>query len=275
MLLLSHMRLCTCMYWFCFRYLSPLSAAPLVALVGFGLYELGFPSVRFDNCVCIKYSFKDMAYAWTINTQVAKCVEIGLPELILLVIFAMVWLDFYTGDCLLVLFVSSNCNFAFCSIFAVPATHCAHAEVYLRPVCCPVHYSHCVALRISSHCWRSIQKCTTKDSIPLPHWPFWINWWCTLVLFAFLSTTFHFLTMLAVKMCVSSQLFHKWNDRIRVPYPFQWGAPTFDAGEAFAMMAASFVALVEVWLHVHRRIKFSSTLLQYVGFVWWYNNSFT
>ncbi|KAM7478716.1 hypothetical protein LguiA_026929 [Lonicera macranthoides] len=32
---------------------------------------------------------------------------------------------------------------------------------------------------------------------------------------------------------------------IRVPYPFQWGAPTFDAGEAFAMMAASFVSLVE------------------------------
>ena len=53
-----------------------------------------------------------------------------------------------------------------------------------------------------------------------------------------------------------------------MPYPFQWGAPTFDAGEAFAMMAASFVALVEVWLHVLRRIKFSCTLLQYVGFVW-------
>ncbi|RZC69848.1 hypothetical protein C5167_032984 [Papaver somniferum] len=34
--------------------------------------------------------------------------------------------------------------------------------------------------------------------------------------------------------------------RIRVPYPFQWGAPTFDAGEVFAMMMASFVALVEV-----------------------------
>ena len=34
--------------------------------------------------------------------------------------------------------------------------------------------------------------------------------------------------------------------RIRVPYPFQWGAPTFDAGEAFAMMAVSFVSLVEV-----------------------------
>lgn len=34
--------------------------------------------------------------------------------------------------------------------------------------------------------------------------------------------------------------------RIRVPWPFQWGAPSFDAGEAFAMMMASFVALVEV-----------------------------
>ncbi|KAK4354303.1 hypothetical protein RND71_026497 [Anisodus tanguticus] len=32
---------------------------------------------------------------------------------------------------------------------------------------------------------------------------------------------------------------------IRVPYPFQWGAPSFDAGEAFAMMMATFVALVE------------------------------
>ncbi|GMY24731.1 nucleobase-ascorbate transporter 6 [Fagus crenata] len=42
------------------RFLSPLSAVPLVALVGFGLYELGFPGV-------------------------AKCVEIGLPELIILV----------------------------------------------------------------------------------------------------------------------------------------------------------------------------------------------
>lgn len=35
-------------------------------------------------------------------------------------------------------------------------------------------------------------------------------------------------------------------NRIRVPYPFQWGGPTFDAGESFAMMAASFAALIEV-----------------------------
>lgn len=35
--------------------------------------------------------------------------------------------------------------------------------------------------------------------------------------------------------------------RIRIPYPFQWGRPTFNAGESFAMMAAAFVALVEVF----------------------------
>ncbi|EMS68502.1 Nucleobase-ascorbate transporter 7 [Triticum urartu] len=34
--------------------------------------------------------------------------------------------------------------------------------------------------------------------------------------------------------------------RITVPYPFQWGAPTFHAAECFAMMAAAFVALVEL-----------------------------
>lgn len=34
--------------------------------------------------------------------------------------------------------------------------------------------------------------------------------------------------------------------RIRVPYPFQWGSPTFNGGDAVAMMAAAFVAIVEV-----------------------------
>ncbi|KAK8937951.1 Nucleobase-ascorbate transporter 7 [Platanthera guangdongensis] len=32
---------------------------------------------------------------------------------------------------------------------------------------------------------------------------------------------------------------------IRVPYPFQWGTPTFNAGDSFAMMAASFASLIE------------------------------
>ncbi|KAH7523740.1 hypothetical protein FEM48_Zijuj06G0044100 [Ziziphus jujuba var. spinosa] len=32
---------------------------------------------------------------------------------------------------------------------------------------------------------------------------------------------------------------------IYIPYPFQWGSPTFNAGDVFAMMAASFVSLFE------------------------------
>nr|XP_043617618.1 putative nucleobase-ascorbate transporter 10 [Erigeron canadensis] len=32
---------------------------------------------------------------------------------------------------------------------------------------------------------------------------------------------------------------------IYIPYPFQWGTPTFDAGEVFVMMVASFVSSIE------------------------------
>lgn len=52
-----------------------------------------------------------------------------------------------------------------------------------------------------------------------------------------------------------------------MPYPFQWGAPTFDAGEAFAMMAASFVALVEVWLAALRKIYIFQRIIAICGFV--------
>ncbi|KAK7844960.1 nucleobase-ascorbate transporter 4 [Quercus suber] len=34
--------------------------------------------------------------------------------------------------------------------------------------------------------------------------------------------------------------------RNRVPYPFQWGRPPFNARDAFAMMASGFVAIVEI-----------------------------
>jgi len=34
--------------------------------------------------------------------------------------------------------------------------------------------------------------------------------------------------------------------RIKIPYPLEWGAPTFDAGHSFGMMAAVLVSLVEV-----------------------------
>jgi hypothetical protein len=34
--------------------------------------------------------------------------------------------------------------------------------------------------------------------------------------------------------------------RVRVPYPFQWGRPDFNAGDTFAIMASAFVAIIEV-----------------------------
>lgn len=34
--------------------------------------------------------------------------------------------------------------------------------------------------------------------------------------------------------------------RIRFPYPFQWGRPTLNVGNGFAMMAAALVSMIEV-----------------------------
>ncbi|KAG6506591.1 nucleobase-ascorbate transporter 6-like [Zingiber officinale] len=141
------------------RFLSPLSAAPVVALTGFGLYELGFPGV-------------------------AKCVEVGLPVIIVLVIFSQ---------------------------YVPQALH--HRKL-------PVFERFAVIFSIL------------------------IVWF-----YAYLLTIGG-----AYRHDPPKTQVHCRTDRsglvggapwIRVPYPFQWGAPSFNAGEAFAMMAASLVVLVE------------------------------
>ncbi|KAK4375638.1 hypothetical protein RND71_006315 [Anisodus tanguticus] len=48
---------------------------------------------------------------------------------------------------------------------------------------------------------------------------------------------------------------------ISIPYPFQWGPPSFNAGEAFAMMMASFVALVEV-------VSFANSTMIWIVLYW-------
>ncbi|KAG5017269.1 hypothetical protein JHK85_023405 [Glycine max] len=140
------------------RFLSPLSAVPLVALSGFGLYELGFPVL-------------------------AKCVEIGLPEIIILVVFSQYIPHMMKGE--------KPIFDRFAVIFSV-------AIVWI--------YAH--LLTVGGAYRNSAPKtqitCRTDRAGIIGGAP--------------------------------------W---IRIPYPFQWGAPTFEAGEAFAMMAASFVALVE------------------------------
>ncbi|XP_068641064.1 nucleobase-ascorbate transporter 6-like [Aristolochia californica] len=140
------------------RFLSPLAAVPLISLVGFGLYELGFPGV-------------------------AKCVEIGLPEIIALVILSQY----------------------------IP--HAIHART-------PVFDRFAVIFSIAI-VWVYAHLLTVggayKHSPP--------------------KTQIHCRTDRAGLVSAAP-----W---IRVPYPFQWGAPSFDAGEAFAMMMAAFVGLVE------------------------------
>ncbi|XP_034673195.1 nucleobase-ascorbate transporter 6 [Vitis riparia] len=140
------------------RFLSPLSAVPLVSLAGFGLYELGFPGV-------------------------AKCVEIGLPQLIILILVSQ-----YMPH---VIHSKKNIFGRFAVIFTV-------VIVWI--------YAHLLTVggAYNGAAPKTQASCRTDRAGLIDAAP--------------------------------------W---IRIPYPFQWGAPTFDAGEAFAMMVTSFVALVE------------------------------
>ncbi|XP_020112426.1 nucleobase-ascorbate transporter 7-like isoform X2 [Ananas comosus] len=140
------------------RYLSPLAAVPLIALAGFGLYELGFSGV-------------------------AKCVEIGLPQIILLLIFSQYIPHAIQSE--------KSVYGRFSVLFSV-----AIVWLYAYFLTIGGAYRHAPP-KTQAHC-----RTDRSGLIGGAPW-------------------------------------------IRIPYPFQWGAPTFDAGEAFAMMAASFVALVE------------------------------
>ncbi|KAL7192016.1 hypothetical protein ACSBR2_023970 [Camellia fascicularis] len=140
------------------RFLSPLSAVPLVALAGFGLYEFGFPGV-------------------------AKCIEIGLPQLIILVFFSQ-----YLSH---VLRRGQHIFERFAVIFSV-------VIVWIYALLLTVGGAY------NGKPPKTQISCRTDRSGLIDGAP-WIS----------------------------------------IPYPFQWGPPSFDAGEAFAMMFTSFVALVE------------------------------
>ncbi|XP_051124717.1 nucleobase-ascorbate transporter 7-like [Andrographis paniculata] len=140
------------------RFMSPLSTAPLVALTGFGLYELGFPLL-------------------------AKCIEIGLPQLILLVIFSQYLPYVMKGG--------RNVFDRFAVLFTV-------VIVWI--------YAHLLTVGGAyKNTGQTTQLSCRTDRAGIIGAAPWI----------------------------------------RVPYPFQWGAPSFDAGESFAMMATTFVTLVE------------------------------
>ncbi|KAG4382466.1 hypothetical protein GLYMA_14G089036v4 [Glycine max] len=140
------------------RFLSPLCVAPYVTFTGLGLYRLGFP-------------------------MLAKCVEVGLPALIIF-IFISQYLNRYIGtkkpifDRYSVLFTVSSAW-----LFALFLTSCT----------------------LYNHKPESTQNSCRTDRAGLMSAAPWVYF----------------------------------------PRFFPWGSPTFNAGEAFAMMAASFVSLFE------------------------------
>ncbi|KAL0000259.1 hypothetical protein SO802_019861 [Lithocarpus litseifolius] len=151
-------------FWRIFaRFLSPLAAVPFVTLTGVGLFVHGFP-------------------------QLAKCIEVGLPELIILIVLSRYIPSVLKSN--KVIFVryavvlSVVIVWVYADILNVAGAY-NRRSVKTQLSC----RTDCSGL-ISAASWRAIQL-------------------------------------------------------IRVPYPFQWGRPTFNAGDAFAMMASGFVAIVE------------------------------
>ncbi|ONI33394.1 hypothetical protein PRUPE_1G421500 [Prunus persica] len=140
------------------RFLSPLSVVPFITFAGLGLSQLGFPLL-------------------------ARCVELGLPELIIVV------------------FVSQ-----YLSRFI-------HTK---RQICGRFSVLFSVAI-----VWLFAQILTSSG--------------------VYNNTPEN--TQISCRTDRSGLISAApW---IYIPYPFQWGSPTFNAGEAFAMIAASFVSLFE------------------------------
>lgn len=142
----------------CSRFFSPVGMVPVVALVGFGLFDKGFPVV-------------------------GRCVEIGVPMLILFVAFSQYLKHFQAKQMPILerfaLLITITVIWAYAHLLTASGAYKHRPEVTQR---------HCRTDRanlISSAPW------------------------------------------------------------IKIPYPLMWGAPTFDAGHAFGMMAAVLVSLIE------------------------------
>ncbi|KAM1003010.1 hypothetical protein FF1_003325 [Malus domestica] len=137
------------------RYLCPLSAVPLVTFTGLGFFAFGFP-------------------------QLANCVEIGLPALILVVFISQ-----YTMKLKLPIFGRFAILFSVAIVWIYAEVLTAAGAYKKRP-------------------YTTQTSCRTDRSGLISAAP--------------------------------------W---IRIPYPFQWGSPDFNAGDTFAMMAAALVAIIE------------------------------
>ncbi|KAJ7542054.1 hypothetical protein O6H91_10G087500 [Diphasiastrum complanatum] len=141
------------------RLSSTLSMAPVITLVGLGLYMFGFPGV-------------------------AKCVEVGIPEIVLLIIFAQF----------------------FRSVRA--RKHLPVFERFPILLSVPIIWVYAHILTVGG----AYKNASDKG-----------------------------------KMHCRTDRAHLVDDSpwVRIPYPLEWGSPTFNAGDVFAVMASVLVAQVE------------------------------
>ncbi|MBA0566640.1 hypothetical protein Golob_011438 [Gossypium lobatum] len=197
------------------RFLSPLSVVPYVTFTGLGLYHLGFPMVGDQISVCMTahgkylktvllksfivlfpvvdnfsataaiscYMILADSFLFPHLIKLAKCVEVGLPGIILMV-FISQFLPRYLES------KRSLCG-RFSILFSVSIT------------------------------WLFAQLLTSTTVYK--HKPENTQISCRTDRAGLISTA-------------------PW---IYLPYPFQWGSPTFNAGDAIVMMAPAFVSLFE------------------------------
>ncbi|XP_074308028.1 nucleobase-ascorbate transporter 2 isoform X2 [Silene latifolia] len=140
------------------RFFSPMGMVPVISLVGFGLLDRGFPVV-------------------------GRCVEIGVPMLILFVVFSQ-----------------------YLKHFQIKTLPMLERFALLFSIAVIWAYAH---LLTASGAYKHRPEITQMN--------------CRTDRANLISTA-------------------PW---IKIPYPLQWGAPSFDASHAFGMMAAVFVSLIE------------------------------
>ncbi|KAL8140538.1 hypothetical protein V2J09_006559 [Rumex salicifolius] len=146
------------MWAICSRFFSPLGLVPVIALTGFGLFDRGFPVV-------------------------GRCVEIGIPMLIL---------------------------------FIGLSQYLKHFQLKQLPVL--ERFALIISITVI---WAYAHLLTASGAYK--HRPEKTQFNCRTDKSGLISSA-------------------PW---IKIPYPLQWGVPSFDAGHSFAMMAAVMVSLIE------------------------------
>ena len=110
--------------------------------------------------------------------QLAKCVEIGLPEIIILVVFSQVVNKFITFltiiSFLLIAALYTFFNIPFFTnltcVFAVHSSYDERRETYLWSLCSNILSGNCVDLCSSTYSRWSIQKFSSQNSNYLQNW---------------------------------------------------------------------------------------------------------